>query len=838
MDSWEVKRGSPEWWVLLGIGSVTGLIGLLVIWGWFSGNRTLIQVSPQFAAMQFNTACSIAMAGAALISFGMGWRKTVLGLGIAVGAVGLLTGVEYLFHLNLGIDQLLFTYNLEVPVDHPGRMAPNTAASFWFLGMALVALTRRDRPIFSDVALIAACVGLGIPAVSLFGYWMGLESALGWATFTRMALHTAMSLTLLFCGVVGSQLFYAARQTRLRLAFPIGIMLALMIGTLAIWQAFRTQNFITIQRIAEDKRDALVGISQENINESLDSLNRMADRFGAVGGFSEALWSVDARNYVRQLPALHTLEYYDQEGQVLGKSELGMQPGEPEPPVLFHELPPESQTALKMGQSTMLRSPHKRHAYYYMPIFVLRQFSGYIVATIDIIDLVVLVVQQLALGNYQVSLLSDGTVLYLGGALHSPLLGRPIEGTFRVADLAWQVQVQITSSAALSELSPLNHIMLLLGSALSCLGGLIVYFWQKIRGQNRVLEVSNEQLIRATAKAEEAAVAKGVFLATMSHEIRTPLNAVLGTVELLAETKIDETQKRYLDRILHSSKTLLALISEVLDFSKMEGGAVTLNLAPADLQLILKSVADTLFLKAKEKGLEVWLDLPPDLSIPVVVDALRLQQIVSNLGTNALKYTETGSVVIRAQVLAKEGDKARLRIEVEDTGIGIAEEDQKKLFQTFTQLEGARVRKYGGVGLGLSIGKKLVELMGGTIGLTSTLGKGSLFWVEIPVTLGVSPQQGVSPIAGKEVALALTADRERAMVARILTAWGAKLVEGSPATPRGEVLVLSEDQVEAYKGWQMRKVLLTSREGGPLPEGITKAIVRPVAPRDLWGALS
>jgi len=260
------------------------------------------------------------------------------------------------------------------------------------------------------------------------------------------------------------------------------------------------------------------------------------------------------------------------------------------------------------------------------------------------------------------------------------------------------------------------------------------------------------ELKLARDAANQANQAKSRFLAHMSHEIRTPMNGVLGMAQILAQEPLTPDQQQMVDGILVAGRSLLGIINDILDLSKIEAGQLQLDLRPFDLGRTLAHVASIAGVNARAKGIELRLDADPAVAGGWLGDALRLEQVLFNLVGNAIKFTERGEVVIRAQWRQADGEPGRLRFEVQDTGIGIDAEGLGRLFTPFSQADGSITRRFGGTGLGLSICKRLVGMMGGEIGVSSTPGTGSLFWFDWPAERvdrqGMAPAEGAAaPVA-------------------------------------------------------------------------------------------
>lgn len=347
------------------------------------------------------------------------------------------------------------------------------------------------------------------------------------------------------------------------------------------------------------------------------------------------------------------------------------------------------------------------------------------------------------------------------------------------------------------------------------------------------LKRTEGELINALHDANAASRAKGEFLAAMSHEIRTPINGIIGASELCLDTDLDHEQSDYLHTVTQCSDTLLGLVNDVLDFSKIEAGQLNLEKLSVSLMRMIEEVAEEFAHAARAKGIELIVDYSHSLPIAVLGDPVRLKQIIYNLVSNAIKFTEEGSVLIAARVVARRDRTVQVHFSVKDSGIGIPAQRCESIFKSFTQADMSTTRKYGGTGLGLSISKELVELMGGTIQIESEVNQGSTFSFELPFELVEEPESIVAGLdgflAGLKVLIVDDNEANRDIYQQCCTRWGfnsiacasafegLKLIEQSLQECEPIQLILLDQQMPYVNGLEFAQLMANRTEMKAIP---------------------
>lgn len=719
--------------IILLTGAASLLLGTLVIFGWHTGNYALVQLHPTFVPMQYNTALGFLAAGLGVLALAADRPRLSAGAGWAALLIGAVTGSQYLFGFNLGIDELLMDHEVTVQTSDPGRMAPNTALCFSIAGLTLVlAVMLRDGGARQILARIGGLALLALSVVAMLGYLSGVETAYGWANLTRMALHTALGFLILGAGFVAASLTLldSGKGQRSPLWWSGAVVAVGVLATVALTQNIQEHDSRWRNKTTGEAADLVATKIDAQMQVAIAALRRMAHRWQADNGSPAESWIHDADRYVADFGSMTAIHWLDRQYD-RRLSSTGADSDESMTEQIHRQLratdwsedfdPDHEQATLFKGRrdgglSTMA---------IIVPTYSEGRLDGHLAAELSVAALLETGWSSGVLQDFQYRVEADGQLIHQSDALPADWqTARTTE--FDVIGTTIRTSA-IPKLTAAGQPGFDTNIVLAVGILFSLVSGLSVHLAitngrttvllagvnQQLEGQSARLQQSNLDLERSNHQLDE-------FAYIASHDLKEPLRAISNHSRYLLEDHEDSFEEdgvKRLHRMIFLCERLDQLISDLLHFSRL--GRQEKASRMTDLNALVHDVESVFEETLKEANARIVLtgELPS-----IVCETERVAELFRNLIGNAIKYNDSTEKIVEIGV----ADAETRTLFVRDNGIGIDSEHHEDIFRIFKRLHGPS-RYGGGTGSGLTFVKKIVEEHGGHVRVESAPGQGTTF---------------------------------------------------------------------------------------------------------------
>lgn len=722
--------------VLFLAGCLSAVLGLFVLIDMHTGTR-FMRFAQEGVPLHYNTAWGLFALGMGLLAYLTEHFVLSSVIGGSMNLFGFFSIIQIFLASELGLQKVIMKSS-QVQVSVGAHLSPNSAVCFLLSGLALALIKRQQKWRATLIGLTSGSV-VAISSVALFGYVADLQGGFTWGHYTPMPPVAAIAFFLIGIGLFAIALQeWVDKENTTIYWLPSQIAAFLFCTVVVLFSCLLQQEQRNAEKILRARISRFRMELEGRLQMQIDGLTHLASKWETMGATDPRAWEKEAQAEISHFPSYLSMERYGKDLAFQWSTSRDKEEDRIQKPI---DKEFESQFLLvrRSREPLVLRNDLSERQFKRFrvaaPLFKNDRFDGFLVATYRMTPLVETALQDEAEAGISFALSDDVGEIFSWQENGEPDTFEE-EQFLTLHGYQWKMRAWPSAALVKKEKTFLPQTLLVLGVMLSGVIAFFVYFAGISVKRNRELRAFQEETLRAKEEALKASQSKTEFLTNVSHEIRTPLNAIQGMTNLLVDTKLSADQRDCVDGIKFSADSLLSLINDVLDLAKIEAGKMELESTDFDVRKLLSAILDVFQLTSQQKGLSLKLDYPGEVPSVFRGDPHRLRQILTNLIGNAVKFTEKGWVKIAVEAIPRAENHYILKFLVEDTGIGIAETKKEKLFQSFSQADSSTTRKFGGSGLGLSISKKIIDLMQGDIQFESEEDKGSSFWFSVVLAKG------------------------------------------------------------------------------------------------------
>ncbi|WP_448546553.1 sensor histidine kinase [Thalassotalea fusca] len=737
----EINTGTVARWKQQILAFLVILIGVVVLVGWYTHVPALVQIHTTFVPMQYNTALGFLLSGIAVIALQNHYLKTAQACGSIVLVLGFFTLIQYIFTVNLGIDQLMMEHYITVKTSHPGRMAPNTALCFTLTGGGIITYLYCKAKIKMALLALIPAVLLTLSALAVFGYLYGVDTLYGWGKLTQMAIHTSVGFILLSISLFSLALAESQQQRMPKYQWIALTIVFTVIFTITLtWQAITINEFKKQQDMLERESHYFSTYLESNLQNFLQAMHRMADRVSNTKSTNLSLWHKDIQEYFNDFPFLAFIN-------INGVNNFKLQSQSPQwatqNPQLIHLI---NQAPSMYAKSPHLSvglyppfSPENNHYLGWLNVNA-GQRSGYLNALIDYQLLMNEILEKAGLSN-RLSLevqLAQHLIYRSSDFIQDSSDELTQHSEFTILAYKISVTAKPTNDVLAQQSANLPILIAVIGLVFLFLLLWLIHLFQTQKEKHQLLkfnqrlkqeidekQAAQSELIKINNKLTSSNRDLEQFAFIASHDLKEPLRKVQAFGNLLAEEyaeKLDDDGQYYIQTMQNAAGRMSQLITDLLSFSRVSTRGQKAMLC--DLHKIVSNVLNDMTIQIEEHQAKLSVEELPQ----IMADASQLSLVFQNLIANAIQFREP-SRQLEIKISAKQTQHDWL-ISIADNGIGLDEKFSDKIFQIFQRLHNKH--DIPGTGIGLAICRRILERHGGDISVKSTVGSGSCFTLKLP----------------------------------------------------------------------------------------------------------